>query len=78
MKNNTTQGATRQWLMAGPQEPEQAIPAAPAAPAAFDAHEDDGLAPDPAKLAWMKDSASRLASRIPTSVFALGDLSAGK
>ena len=75
MTNSKTQAAARQWMMAAHQDPATAIPVS-AAPAA-DAHEDDGLAPDPAKLAWMKDTPARLASRIPTSVFALGDLSAG-
>lgn len=33
---------------------------------------------DIAKRAWMADSAHQLAGRIPTSVFALGDLATGR
>ena len=53
----------RQWLQAD---------AAPPAVERVDDHDD--LAPDPAKLAWMRDSPVALARRIPTSVFALGDV----
>jgi hypothetical protein len=36
------------------------------------------LEEDAAKRAWMGDSARQLAGRIPTSVFALGDLAAAR
>ena len=36
------------------------------------------LEEDAAKRAWMADSARQLAGRIPTSVFALGDLAASR
>jgi hypothetical protein len=36
------------------------------------------LEEDVAKRAWMGDSAQQLAGRIPTSVFALGDLAAAR
>lgn len=55
----------RQWLQGD---------AAARPPIEGDDHDD--LAPDPTKLGWMQDSPKALAQRIPTSVFALGQVQA--
>jgi hypothetical protein len=68
MTNRRSQATLREWMMAAPESAETGKPETNP-----DAGE-DLLAPDPAKLGWMQDTAQGLASRIPTSVFALGEL----
>ena len=64
MRSSRTQSSLRQWLQADAAD----------RPAVGQGDDHDDLAPDPTKLAWMRDSPKVLAQRIPTSVFALGDV----
>ncbi|TFZ05397.1 hypothetical protein EZ313_01615 [Ramlibacter henchirensis] len=68
MSNSSSQASLRQWLMNPPQAGSAHSKDHSAEPG------EDLLQPDPSKLAWMRDSAAGLASRIPNSVFALGGL----
>ena len=74
MTNRRSQASLREWMMTSPQN---ATTSGKTETPANDPAE-DLLAPDPAKLGWMQDTAVGLASRIPTSVFALGELARAK
>lgn len=72
MNNRRSQATLREWMMAAPESAPTDKPETSPEP------QEDLLAPDPAKLGWMQDTAQGLASRIPTSVFALGELAREK